>query len=1304
MHRVVPQLIIENYRGSRFRGEMQTIVLFLDLSGFSSMTDTLMKHGHHGAEVLAGLMHGVFDPLVESIFAYGGKIVSFAGDGIMALFPIESDAESAALVALASAREIQERLSTNPGRQTQYGKFHFTARIGIAIGTVAWGILRSKDEQAATYYFRGAPVDEAADAEHHARAGEIIITEDMNRLLDDAVSTQSFASFHRLLGFRVKKPAGTPTVFPQIDLEVARLFLPEQIIIQDLRGEFRQIVNLFMRFPDLPNEKLYEYFHIVFELHKKYGGLLNRLDFGDKGCNMLMLWGAPVAYENDISRALNFILDLQDRVDFPITAGVTYYVAHAGYLGSAMCEDYTCYGWGVNLASRFMMTAPPHQVWVDDRIARRVSKRFDISFLGAQHFKGFSAEQGVNLLNARKLEAELNYQGELIGRERELTELINFVEPIWRGKFAGLILVVGDAGIGKGRFVHEFRSSVLFKKHSALWAICQTDQILRQSFNPLRSWLMNHLALVSTANSLERRQIFESKVQELIKATSDKTLAQELDRLQPALGALVDLQWPDSLYEQLDAEGRYNSSLLALIAFIKAESLRQPLILLIEDLHFIDGDTLNFLSRLKRALLASEVQYPIAMIATSRPYGSKPPPEELVDVRVHLGGLTLEEVARLTEILLGGVPAVELVKLVMERSEGNPYFVEQIIRYLQDENLIEISQVGWNKVKRTREFFLPNDIRALLLARLDQLAHEVKDVVQTASVLGREFALSVLREMVSEADHIEHIVADAQEAEIWVPHKEDRYIFTHGLLRDAAYTMQMRARRQELHRLAVMALEKIYTDELKFHYAELAYHAERAELREKTQHYYTLAGKVAAEMYRNSQAIDYFTRALAFTKTDDLESQFELLTERIALFHRAGERLSQAEDLDSLQKLAEQAEDSQRMAKAKMLYAQYFFTTGDYPRTVEVSELVVALSQEVGDVDTALGVYVVWSHALFRLGKPEEAMQHAKEGLDLARQAGRRVEEGKALNSMGLIALESKEAPLAQTYLEEALAIAREANERMLESRVLVNLANSEAQVRRDCAAARVYYEQAHLLAVEQGDRYGQALCLSNLGWVCGLLGDFTSAYSYQEQALLIAREVGNVNQEIYNLMNLSSVAEAQEKAEEAVQYARNALALSKKTGDRPAEAWAYLYLGHAYVLRGRLDEAKSAFEQALYLRREWKQPDLATEPIGGLIQVALRMNDIPLASHWAEEFMRYLSEGGTLKGSDEPLRVYLACYHLLERVGDPRSSSLLERANLLLEEQVSKINHEQARQMYVSNVPWRRAIKKSWRAMKEKS
>src|SRR6266498_561722 len=174
MHRVVPELIVENHRAGCYSGEFPAIGMFLDLSGFSTITDVLMQHGQHGAEVLASLMHSIFDPLVESVFDYRGKIVGFAGDGILALYPIESDARSTALYALTSAYMIQKRLEENPTRQTVYGKFSISAKIGLTSGIATWGILSSDMGDQATYYFRGSAVDESAEAEHLAKAGEIL--------------------------------------------------------------------------------------------------------------------------------------------------------------------------------------------------------------------------------------------------------------------------------------------------------------------------------------------------------------------------------------------------------------------------------------------------------------------------------------------------------------------------------------------------------------------------------------------------------------------------------------------------------------------------------------------------------------------------------------------------------------------------------------------------------------------------------------------------------------------------------------------------------------------------------------------------------------------------------------------------------------------------------------------------------------------------------------------------------------------------------------------------------------------------
>lgn len=1305
MHRVVPELIVENFRAGKFEGEFPAVGMFLDLSGFSKMTDALMQHGQHGAEVLAGLMHSVFDPLVKSVFEYGGRIVSFAGDGIMALYPIVQDERSTALRALASAWEVQQALLREPDRITVYGAFSFSVKIGIANGMVHWRILRSADGRQAMYYFRGSAVNDAAAAEHYAAAREILITGSLKNLLGDAITTQPQGPFYCFTSFCENVPSPEEYTLPPVDVETSRLFVPEEVIVHDIRGEFRQIVNLFMRLPDLPDEKLADFAKVLFELRAKYGGLISRLDFGDKGCNMLMLWGAPVAYENDIGRALNFVLDLQARVDFPITAGVTYYVAHAGYLGSEMCEDYTCYGWGINLASRFMVGAPDGAVWVDERVARRVSQRFEFEYLGAQLFKGFASEQKVYLLRQRKQEIKVFYEGQLVGRDDELNHLHRFVEPLWAGRFAGFIGVTGEAGIGKSRLLQEFYASNSFTRRKVMWGLGAADQVLRNSFNPLRGWLMRYFGILQDQSLEARRLAFNSRLDDLLASLPDPSLALDLERLRSLLAALVDVYDENSLYSQLDAEGRYNNTLRALIALIKAESLHQPCILIVDDLHFADRDTLEFLSRLKRSLVGEMENYPVAVILSYRKQGTDLSLiGSLTDDEINLTSFSAEELAHLVEILLGGKAAPDLVSLVMNRSEGNPYFAEQILRYMQEENLLEMSPEGWRQVRHKRSSELPGDIRALLIARIDQLPREIRNVVQTASILGREFDVRVLGQMLgSQTDALE-FVSEAEKAAIWIPVQESRYIFHHGLLRDAAYSMQIRARQQELHAAALRALEKTYADNLASHYPELAYHAEHGNLPTDAQKYYTLAGKVSAASYQNAQAIEYFTRALAYVPFNDLAAQFDLTAERVDLYARLGKRDLQLKDLNTLEQWAVQMQDDLRLIKVAMLRAAYHYFVGNYLEAVELAKQAQNAPEAL--INSELGLYtqIVWVTALFRLGRMDEAMRLAQSALARARMLNNISEESRILNIMGWISMEQRAVSAARTYLTTALELARSINNPELISNILNNLAMLEGFINGDFVLARQYYEESLIAARETGNLVLISSVLTNLGYVAGVQGDFDSARSYYRKSLVMARENGNVYQEIYTLINLSALDGIQQDAESARRNAELAAELARKTSDRSSEAWAMLYLGHACLLQREFETACRAYEASIQIREELKQTALSMESLAGLAAVCLEKNDLDAASEYAEVILKFLAEGNTLEGVEEPVRVYYTCYLYLQRKSDPRGEQILQQANRLLEYQASKFTDENERRRYVENIPWRRAVWEAARASQKRN
>ena len=182
-----------------------------------------------------------------------------------------------------------------------------------------------------------------------------------------------------------------------------------------------------------------------------------------------------------------------------------------------------------------------------------------------------------------------------------------------------MLTIFGEPGIGKSRLIDAFQTSEIFSEKQVLWALCQADEIVRQSLNPFRYWLKHYFNISDSMDEAERKQYFDKKLDETISATPDDNLSQSLDRRRSFLGELVDLHWADSLYEKLDAQGRYENTTIVLSTLLRAESLKQPVLLLIEDAHLLDNDSSDFLQILERTLTAErEKSYPLAIIATSR--------------------------------------------------------------------------------------------------------------------------------------------------------------------------------------------------------------------------------------------------------------------------------------------------------------------------------------------------------------------------------------------------------------------------------------------------------------------------------------------------------------------------------------------------------------------------------------------------------------------------------------------------------------------------------------------------------------
>jgi class 3 adenylate cyclase/tetratricopeptide (TPR) repeat protein len=1299
MYQLVPSLILEGFAAGQFRGDFPAVGMFVDISGFSAMTDALMAHGYAGAEVLANIMRAVWDPLMESVYAQGGFVVNSAGDAITVLFPVTQSAEPTPLRALAAAWNIQQHMLAHAEYPTAYQTFKVSAKVGLAVGEARWGILSSAKGQAGVYFFEGSAVEGSAEAEHQAKAGEIILGAGFFHQLESAALAEPLGQHYRLQGINAPLPPPQPAQEIPPDPAILAHFFPQKILTQDLSGEFRQVVNMFINLPSVRTETQLEIFiESLFALQEKYDGFLNRLDFGDKGTNLLLFWGAPTAFENDIERALNFILDLQMVTSIPISAGVTYRISHAGFIGGRLHMEYTCFGQGVNLAARFMTAAPRGEIWVDEYIAERAAHRFEIEFVEERRFKGFQLPQKVFALLDRKAAEKPYFTGVLSGREADLERLRQFVQPVFQNSCPGMLVVTGEAGIGKSRLVHDFLAGLASAGGQVFQTFLgQADEILRQSLNPFKYWLRGYFSIAEAQGESRSKRNFNRKLDQLIAASHDGQLADELDRTRSFLGALLGLHWPDSLYEQLDAPGRYKNTFIALTTLLQAESLQTPVILLLEDIHWLDADSIAFLAHLGRILALPENQaYPLAILATSRLGKGDLASMELNFSDLALAGLPRAHLNTLVAQLLGSPPGEDLLNLLEQRTEGNPFYGEQILRYMKDADSLALDQGVW-RIRPEQVNALPIDVNVLLVARLDHLTRQVKEAVQMAAVLGREFEVNLLSYMLHKQDAhpLPEIALGEQEA-IWTALTELRYIFIHTLFRDAAYQMQVHARRKALHSLALEAYEKLSGDGLAEHYGELAYHAEGAGLDEKARHYLDLAGSAALEAYQNDLAADYFTRALALTPPDDASRRYDLLMKREHVYFYQAKNAERQRDLAELAALLPALGDDRKAVEVLLRQSRLALDLGQYAQVDASARQAADLAQSVEDLEKGAVAFRYLASSSMRQGKLEQAADLAGQSVSLASKCSSREEEGKAINILGLIAIEQGKLEEAHKAFQHGLEITHQTGNFRFLGSPLNNLGLVATQ-QWNYTEAQDYFQQSLQVAQKIGERIGEAIALGNLGFIAGSLGDYPRARLITERYLRVCREVGNPYHESNALVNLGAWAIALQDFEFAGQSLRQALGLSQSTGSRFEEAWALTYLGHSQLAQGALDAAQQAYAEALSIRQELAQPDLACEPLAGLARVALQRGDLSAARRHVDAILTHLARGGSLQGTDQPLRVDLTCYQVLQQAGDPRASRLLETAYRTLQERAAKIADEPARQAFLTNIAYHREIQAAY-------
>ena len=572
------------------------------------------------------------------------------------------------------------------------------------------------------------------------------------------------------------------------------------------------------------------------------------------GDGIFTLFGAPVAHEDHPQRALYAALRLQEELkrysakvvaegSTPIQGRVgisTGEVVVRSIQTGAGQAEYTPIGHTTNLAARMQTAAPVGSIAVSENTRKLCEGYFILKSLGATRVKGVSEPvnvyevTGLGPLRTRLQRSAGRGLTKFVGRVREMEALKHAAEQAKSGH-GQIVAAMAEPGVGKSRLYFEFKAT-----SQSGWMVLETVSISHgkaSAYLPVLDLLQGYLKIAGEDVQRTRQAKITGNV-----LTLDRALEDTLPYLFSLLGIV---EGADPL-AQMDGQVKKRRTLEAIKRILLRESLNQPLMVIFEDLHWIDEATQEFLNLLADSLGTAK----LLLLVNYRPEYSHRWNSKTYYTQLRLDPLGQESAEEMLLTLLGdGKDLLPLRRLIIERTEGNPFFMEEIVQVLLDEGALVQDGAGVRLTRPLIALKIPPTVQGILAARIDRLPAEAKELLQTLAVIGREFPISLIGAVVTKSDdELNRLLNDLQLGEFIYEQPalgDTEYIFKHALTQEVAYNSVLLERRQQLHERAGAALETLYASTVEEHLAELAHHYGRSANPGKAVEYLTRAGKQA---------------------------------------------------------------------------------------------------------------------------------------------------------------------------------------------------------------------------------------------------------------------------------------------------------------------------------------------------------------------------------------------------------------------------------------------------------------------------
>ena len=1208
---------------------LNAATLFSDISGFTGMSEELASDGPRGAEELNRVLLVTFTAMIDVIHELGGAVNHFYGDAMSVYFP-DSDG-TAAQRALVCAQRMQQLMLTSfshvvtnrPAGKEPF--FELTIKIGVGYGRCQEFIL-GDPQQSLEFVLTGAAVDEAAVAERQANSGDIIASEAVLR----HAGLPAEGSFQKL-ETAVSSPTTRPVLnWPDYDeaaqrrlAEVILPFVPPALHRRLIStgatemAEHRPVTTIFVQFDykyknrqddssdiettDL-GQQLQQYYEWACEVVSRFGqenARVNRVLTGDKGNQLHIMFGAPVAPDAP-EQALRCVLALQrEKPDYIASQriGVSVGKVFAGPVGSSTRREYTVVGDVVNQSARLMQISEPGTILADQLTAERTRQVIECDPLPPIHLKGKQTAVTPHLVQRDRAVTTLvqayidRWERPLVGREAELDLLLGgMAEALRRSGTATAIY--GGTGVGKSRLLAAGVRHWLANGGLGLIGICYPHTV-DTPYSPWRDVWREYFGLTAGMPVAQQVATVVAQTQALVPDSGDDVgLWRELLGLpMPQAAALGELT----------AEARQVRLFSLIRRCCVAIAVQQPLLIVLEGLQWADQATLVLLDDLSGHL--NDAAIFLAFTFRAREAVQIAAMERPSCIPIPLADLSPAFARQMLAQLVGTSELPQAVEqhLGMRDREGrdspvNPLFLEEALNVMMGAGVLRVNgrvQVDEAELARMQ---VPDTIHGLLLARLDRLPPAGRDLLQVASVIGRQFSAEPLQ-VIAETPRqktVLNLLSDLSESEMtrlitadpeWV------YLFQHAMTHEVAYESLPYARRQQLHAAVAAWLAIKYQNNLKPLHAVLAYHYSRAANHAQALQYATLAADEARNIFANREAIELYNLAETHLTALGVKSRWEtavhLYLSRGNVLILLGDLTTAFTDAENALALANVHDDQGSTAVAYNLMAEIRYRQGAFDEVQDLTTKTINDLKNGIDKDQLARAYIWAGWAASSKLNYSAALRDLERAEEICKQENNNLLLARVYEAISFTRYSQKELVLSLEAMQQGVELSREFSTPINIGIALSNVGFVQYTLGQYEEAVRTFNE-AVLIGKESGKNL-YALATTNRAATFSRLGDFKSALADFEHAvdLLATMNYPSLQVEAHLFWGFEYFGVLQKWQEARKQY-EEAERLIDLQPDSYIEEKARLLagLGQVEIHSGSLAKAK------IYLRDSYKLID----------------------------------------------------------------------------------------------------------------